>query len=148
MAISVPSKVRFRRGCNSQGVMLPLLDAPRLTFPRYYKPGENFKDQLRMPITILRSRNGLQCELQCLMARLKASKVVETKWNPNVNDTSTEFIMIHSRKLPEGKNLVDDEHKSFVSILLEQLLQARKSNNKLKLNRIPSKKCGTNFAES
>ncbi|KAG4384050.1 hypothetical protein GLYMA_13G205100v4 [Glycine max] len=106
----------------------------KIRFPHYDKPGEKFqetKDQLKRPITILRSRNGLRSELESSMPHLNGSKEMATEWSPTLNEASNEFIMIHSRKLLEDKKLVGD-HNSVVSTLLEELLQAQRSINKLK----------------
>lgn len=70
-------------------------------------------------------------QLESSMPHLNGSKEMATEWSPTLNEASNEFIMIHSRKLLEDKKLVGD-HNSVVSTLLEELLQAQRSINKLK----------------
>ncbi|TKY72153.1 hypothetical protein E2542_SST00891 [Spatholobus suberectus] len=122
----------------------------QITFPQHHKSEEKFgetKDQLRRPITILRSINGLRRELESSTPRLKGSKEVATKWNPNLNEAFNEFTMIHSRKLLEDKNLVGD-HNSAVTTLPEELLEAQRSINKLKAEQKSVKKNVEQFLRS
>ncbi|RHN72499.1 hypothetical protein MtrunA17_Chr2g0288331 [Medicago truncatula] len=81
------------------------------------------KDQKRKPVTILRSRNGLLCELEAFMPFIKSSKEGKTK-------------------------LADDQHDSIVTVLLEELLRAQRSINKLKAERNSSKKKVEQFLQN
>ncbi|KAG4945908.1 hypothetical protein JHK87_041915 [Glycine soja] len=122
----------------------------RIRFLHYDKPEEKFqdtKDQLKRPITILRSRNRLRCELESSIPHLNGSKGVATIWNPTRNEASNEFIMIHSRKLLEDKKVVGN-HNSVVSTLLEELLQAQRSINKLKAEQKSLKKNVEHFLQN
>ncbi|KAK7359771.1 hypothetical protein VNO77_01736 [Canavalia gladiata] len=114
-------------------------------FPKSHNSGEKFKetnDKLRKPITILRSRKGLRRrEFESSMPRLKDSKeVMTTKRNLALKEASEKFTQIHSRKLLEDKKLVDDDHNSVVTTLLEELFQAQRLINKLKAEKRSLKK--------
>ncbi|KAJ1428742.1 hypothetical protein SESBI_08847 [Sesbania bispinosa] len=122
----------------------------KVTFPHCDNSGDKFKetkDQIRRPVTILRSRNGLRCELETYMPCLKCSKEEATKWNPALNEASNEFKMIHSKKLLEDKKLVGDRD-SVVTVLLEELLRAQRTVNKLKAAQKSSKKKVKQFLQN
>lgn len=106
------------------------------------------KDQKRKPVTILRSRNGLLCELEAFMPFIKSSKEGETKWNPSLNEASNESTIVHRRKLLKERKLADDQHDSIVTVLLEELLQAKRSINKLKAEQNSSKKKVEQFLQN
>ncbi|XP_057433545.1 uncharacterized protein LOC130726316 [Lotus japonicus] len=82
---------------------------------------EKFK--VRRPVTILRSRDGLRCELETYMPCINFSKEEATKWNPALED---------------GKFVGDRD--SVVTVLLEELLRAQRSINKLKAAQKSSEK--------
>ncbi|CAL0309076.1 unnamed protein product [Lupinus luteus] len=112
-----------------------------IKFPHFHNSGEivnNTKSQLRRPITILRSRNGLHCKLKSSQPCLKCSKE-ESKWDNALAEASNEFTKNHSRNLLEDKKLVT-YHDSVVSALLKELLLAQSSINKLKSAQKYSKK--------
>ncbi|KAK7245853.1 hypothetical protein RIF29_40705 [Crotalaria pallida] len=110
-------------------------------FPHYKISGEKIKKTKglgRIPITLLRSRNGFQRELESSMPRLKCSKV-EAKWDPALAEASNnEFTKIHSRKLHEDRKFVGN-HDSVVTALIKELLVAQRSINKLKVAHKSSK---------
>ncbi|KAE9594677.1 hypothetical protein Lalb_Chr18g0056331 [Lupinus albus] len=98
-----------------------------ITFPHYVNFREKVKKRkglLRRPITILRSRNGAQCE---------------AKLDPALAEASTESNKNHSKKLLEDKMLVG-YHDYVVTALLNELLMAQRSINMLKSAQKSSKK--------
>jgi len=82
---------------------------------------------------------GFCPKLEAFMPYIKSSKEGKTKWNPSLNEASNESI-VHRRKLREDRKLADDQHDSIVTVLLEELLRAQRSINKLKAERNSSKK--------
>ena len=90
---------------------------------------------------------GFVFQLESSIPHLNGSKGVATIWNPTRNEASNEFIMIHSRKLLEDKKVVGN-HNSVVSTLLEELLQAQRSINKLKAEQKSLKKNVEHFLQN
>lgn len=114
----------------------------------YQNPKDKFKvtkDQKRKPVTILRSRNG---QLEAFTPFIKSSKEGKTKWSPSLNEASNESTIVHRRKLLEKRKLTDDQHDSIVTVLLEELLRAQRSINKLKAERNSSKKKVEQFLQN
>lgn len=70
-----------------------------------------------------------------------------TKGNPALNEASNEFTMIHSRKLLKYRKSVGDRN-SVVTVLLEELLRAQRSINKLKAAQKSSRKKVEQFLQN
>ncbi|OIV95836.1 hypothetical protein TanjilG_06812 [Lupinus angustifolius] len=116
-------------------------------FPHYHNSGEvkKIKD-LQRPITILRSRSGLECELKSSVPCLKCSKE-EAKLDPALAEASNGSTKNHSMKFLEDKMLVG-YHDSVVTALLNELLLAQKSINMLKSAYKSSKKKAEQFFQN
>lgn len=82
------------------------------------------------------------------MPFIKSSKEGKTKWSPSLNEASNESTIVHRRKLLEKRKLTDDQHDSIVTVLLEELLRAQRSINKLKAERNSSKKKVEQFLQN
>ncbi|KAE9591451.1 hypothetical protein Lalb_Chr20g0118591 [Lupinus albus] len=111
----------------------------KIKFPHFHNSGDIVKKTkclLRRPITILRSRNGLQCKLKSSLPCLKCSK-----------EESNEFTKNHSRKLLEDKKLLC-YHDSVVTALVQELLLAQRSINKLKAAQKSYKKKVRQFSQN
>ncbi|KAG4945954.1 hypothetical protein JHK87_041961 [Glycine soja] len=124
----------------------------KITFPhRRLNCGEKqkeIKDQQMKPITILRSRNGLRCELESSMQCLKCSKEEATKWNTalNNNEACNKFNMLHGMKHVEEKQIVGDCYFGVTNLL--ELLRAQRSINELKATQKSSKKRVEQFLQN
>ncbi|KAL2969888.1 hypothetical protein AAZX31_15G107400 [Glycine max] len=109
---------------------------------------KEIKDQQMKPITILRSRNGLRCELESSMQCLKCSKEEATKWNTalNNNEACNKFNMLHGMKHVEEKQIVGDCYFGVTNLL--ELLRAQRSINELKATQKSSKKTVEQFLQN
>ncbi|KAI4295888.1 hypothetical protein L6164_035886 [Bauhinia variegata] len=108
----------------------------RIVFPDDYNAGNKFgktKNQIWKPLTILRSRNGIQLEFESSTPCLKCSNEEATKWDTGLSKTSNVF----TQKLLENEKLIGG---SIVSTLLSEFLQAQGCINKLKSARKSSRK--------
>jgi hypothetical protein len=75
------------------------------------------------------------------MPFIKSSKEGETKWNHSISEAFNDSTIIHRRrKIVKHRNLECDQHGSIVTVLLEELLRAQRSINKLKAEQLSSKK--------
>jgi hypothetical protein len=74
------------------------------------------------------------------MPFIKSSKEGETKWNHSINEAFNDSTMIHRRRKNLKHRKIEGQHDSIATILLEELLRAQKSINKLKAKQHSSKK--------
>ncbi|XP_058728130.1 uncharacterized protein LOC131599910 [Vicia villosa] len=87
-------------------------------------------------------------KLQVFKPLIKSSRERETKWNHLFNKGSNESTIVHWRKLLEDRKLVDDQHDSIVTVLLEELLRSQRMVRKLKAEKNYSKKKCRQFLQN
>ena len=90
---------------------------------------------------------GFSSQLISSMQYLKCSKEAATKRDPALVEPFNDFTEIHSSKLLEHRKLVG-HHGSIVTALLEELLRAQRSINKLKAAQKSSKKNVEQFLQN
>ncbi|KAL5097356.1 hypothetical protein RYX36_001683 [Vicia faba] len=79
-------------------------------------------------------------KLEAYKPLIKSSKEKETEWSHLLNKGSNESTIAHWRKLLDERKLVDDQHDSIVTVLLEELLRSQRMVRKFKAEKNSSKK--------
>ncbi|WVY93969.1 hypothetical protein V8G54_033057 [Vigna mungo] len=105
-------------------------------FRHYHNSGEKLKerkDEKMKSITILRSRNGLQRELESSIRCLKCSKEEATKSNPALKDEKSNKF-----KHLEAKEIAGHHYFGITNLL--ELLRSQRAINELKAAQKSSKK--------